>query len=94
MSTLTANRVSIPYPSEVRFALERDPEQFQYDARELLAIKLYEIGRLSSGLAAQLAGVSRSQFLHLLGRYDISPFEVSEDELTQDIANAISASHR
>lgn len=94
MNTSTASQVTIPYPQEIRFALERDSNEFQNDARELLAVKLYEIGRLSSGLAARLAGVSRSQFIYLLGRYGVSPFEISEDELEQDIANALHASHR
>jgi len=47
-----------------------------------------ELGRLSSGRAAQLAGVSQVEFLLLLGRYGVSPFQMTEEELQQDIRNA------
>ena len=54
----------------------------------LAAVKLYELGRLSSGRAAQLAGISRVEFLLALGRYQVSPFQLDADSLAQDGANA------
>jgi len=88
MHTLT-----IEYPPEVLWALQQEPKEFEDDARLLLAVKLYEIGRLSTGLAARLAGVPRSAFIFLLGRYGLSPFGLSPDELENDLANARRASH-
>ena len=88
MSSLT-----IEYPPEVLWALQQEPQEFEADARLLLAIKFYEIGRLSTGLAAKLAGVPRSAFIFLLGRYGLSPFGQTSDELEEDLANARSASH-
>jgi predicted HTH domain antitoxin len=58
-----------------------------------LAIKLYETGRLSSGLAARLAGVPRNSFLIILGQYGLSPFGERPDELEQDLEQARAASH-
>ena len=88
MHTLT-----IEYPPEVLWALQQEPQEFEADARLFLALKLYEIGRLSSGMAARLAGLPRSAFIFLLGRYGLSPFGQSPDELEDDLANARLASY-
>lgn len=86
------NTLIIEYPSEVLWALQQEPQEFEADARLLLALKLYETGRLSSGLAASLAGVPRSAFFFLMSRYGLSPFGESPDELEDDLANARRAS--
>lgn len=88
MHTLT-----IEYPPEVLWALQQEPQEFETDARLLLAVKLYETGRLSSGMAARLAGMPRSAFIFLLGRYGLSPFGQAPIELKDDLANARSASY-
>jgi predicted HTH domain antitoxin len=83
MSTLT-----IPYPPEILWALQKDPAEFEAEARVLLALKLYETGKVSTGLAAQLAGVPRTAFLFLLGQHGLSPFGEEPEELERDLANA------
>lgn len=87
------NTLTIEYPSEVLWALQQEPEEFESDARLLLAVKFYETGRLSTGMAARLAGVPRSAFIFLLSRYGLSPFGQSPDELEDDLAHARRASH-
>lgn len=82
------NTLKIDYPPEVLWALGQDPEEFEADARRRLAISLYESGKLSSGLAAQLAGIPRVQFFFLLGQHGISAFDQSPDELEDDLDNA------
>lgn len=84
--------LSISYPPEVLWALQEEPGEFEAEARLILALKLYERGRLSSGLAARLAGVPRVTFLFLLGQHGLSPFGETADELEQDLANARRAS--
>jgi predicted HTH domain antitoxin len=66
----------------------RDLDHFAEELRVLAAVKLFEMGRLSSGRAAQLAGMSRVAFLMNLRRYQVSPFQLTREELQQDIANA------
>jgi len=56
------NTLTIEYPSEILWALQEEPDEFEADAKLLLAFKLYETGRLSSGLAAQMAGIRESPF--------------------------------
>jgi len=85
---------SIEYPSEILWALQQEPEEFAKEARLLLAVKLYEVGRLTTGLAAKLAGVPRLTFFFLLGQYGLSPFGEEPEELEQDLADARRACHR
>lgn len=87
------NTLTIEYPPEVLWALQQNPDEFAAEARLLLALKLYETGKLSTGLAAQVAGVPRVTFLFLLGQHGLSPFGQTPDELTEDFANALRASN-
>ncbi len=64
--------------------LTRQRPAFVRDMRLAAAIKWYELGRLSQGKAAEVAGVSRQEFLHSLARYDLSPFQVTPEELAEE----------
>jgi len=80
--------LKIPYPPEVLWALQMEPAEFEKEARLLLALKLYETEKLSTGLAAKLAGVPRVIFLFLLGQHGLSPFGEEPDEIERDLINA------
>ena len=67
--------VPIDVPEKVLLAEKTDAIAFVREMRLLAAIKLYELGRLSSGRAAELAGMPRVEFLLSLGRYKVCPFE-------------------
>jgi predicted HTH domain antitoxin len=54
----------------------------------LIAAKLYEEGTLSSGQAAELAGVSKRTFLEMVGKYGVSIFSNDPEDLASDITNA------
>lgn len=58
------------------------------EARMILASKLYEMGKLSLGQAAELAGYSKRTFMELLANYGVSIINHSPDELDQDLKNA------
>ncbi len=88
------NSLRIDYPPEVLWALGQEPEEFEAEARLLLAVKLYETGKLSTGLAARVAGIPRSQFIFTLGQHRLSPFGEDAEEIEEDLANARRASHR
>ncbi|NOX63743.1 MAG: UPF0175 family protein [Chloroflexi bacterium] len=84
--------IDIEYPDEVLWALDKNPEEFEAEAKMLLAVKLYESGKLTTGLAARIAGVPRVTFLFMLGQYGVSPFGETPEELEGDLANARRAS--
>ena len=86
------NALTIEYPPEVLWALQQEPDEFEAQARLLLALKLYETGKLSTGLAAQVAGVPRITFMFLLGQHGLSPLGETADELEEDLDNARRAS--
>lgn len=59
-----------------------------FDYAVYLASKLYEDGEMSSGQAAEIAGLSKRAFIEIMGKYGVSPFSVRQDDLLNDIANA------
>lgn len=59
-----------------------------FDFSMMLAAKLYEQGKLSSGQAAEMAGLSKRTFIELLGQYGVSVFSDSVSELHSDVTNA------
>lgn len=58
------------------------------DFSMIVAAKLYEEAKLSAGQAAEIAGLSKRTFLELLGKYGVSIFSTSLEDLSSDIANA------
>ncbi|MFO7680356.1 MAG: UPF0175 family protein [Chloroflexota bacterium] len=79
-------QITIDIPEKVLLAEKSDEVAFGQEMRLLAAIKLYELGRLSSGRAADLAGMSRVEFLLILGRYRVFPLLDELEELEQNIA--------
>ena len=82
------NVLTIQYSDDLLLSLKKSPHEFEAEARLLLAVKLYEMDRVSSGVAAQLAGMSRVEFMLELARFGLSPMGQEPSELAEDLANA------
>ncbi len=76
---MATKQIMVNVPEKILLAEKTDEAAFGRELSILAAVKLYELGRLSSGRAAELAGMTRVEFLLLLGRYKVFPF-VSELE--------------
>jgi len=72
---MATEKIVINVPEKILLAEKTDAASFAKELRILAAVKLYELGRLSSGRAAELAGMPRVEFLLTLGRYKVFPFE-------------------
>ena len=68
-------------------ALSPDPATAAAEVRMAAAAKLFEIGRLSSGAAAELAGLPRVVFLAKLAEFGVAALRASEQDLADDLAN-------
>ena len=80
--------IRIEVPDDLASTLQRTPEELQYDLRLRALAGLVERGLLSSGRAAELAGVSRREFLDWCGRWHIRIHRWDEAETSADIAYA------
>ena len=80
--------VPIDIPEATLVALKLDAPGAAVQLRMAAAMKLFELGRLSSGAAAELAGVSRVAFLAKLNEFAVETFCQTETDLIDDFAHA------
>ncbi len=80
--------VSIPIPGSLPQALKMSDEEFSREARGVLAAKLYEMGRVSLGVAAEIAGMARLDFLSALARYGVPAINLTAEEVAHEVEAA------
>ena len=80
--------IQIDLPDEIALSMKEAPVELEREIRMAAAAKLYELGKLSSGRAAQLANVTRVSFLQALGRYGVPTLDLAREDLAEDLKNA------
>lgn len=80
--------LTITIPATVQRMLNRTPEELGRDVRLYAALMLFHLGKLSSGAAAEMAGVPRVMFLDLCAEYGIPVSQITPAGLQRELASA------
>lgn len=80
--------MTIEIPENVLVGSGQSTEEFAKEAKLLLFAKLFDLGRISSGKAAELCGMTRIDFLLAVGKLGISPVQLDADELKRELVDA------
>ncbi len=77
--------LEIEVSDEVLLAMQKDPKDLAGEMRLAAAAKWYELGLLSQGKAAEVAGLSRAAFVAQLARFGVSPFQETAGEVLEAV---------
>jgi predicted HTH domain antitoxin len=80
--------LSIPYSDDLLIATGQSPEGLEHELRFLLAVKLFELRRLSLGKAAELAGMNKIAFLDELGQIGVPVINLDDDQIQDELRDA------
>lgn len=81
-------QLTLTIPNDIPHLLKMSDDDFAREMQLLLAVKLFEMGKLTSGKAAELAGTPRVLFLHLLNRYGVSAINLDAEEAEYEVIAA------
>ena len=85
-SGVMSRQVVLELPESIFSALRTEPAEMARELPLAAAVKWYELGRLSQAKAAELAGLSRYEFIHALARFEVSPIQETVEEIAQGLA--------
>ena len=80
--------LTIDMPETAFSAIRKSPSEFAAEMRPPAAVKWYEMETISQEKAAQIAGLTRADFILALGRFRVSPFQSTPDEIMEDLRDA------
>ena len=86
---MSERAITLQLPNDLELAVQTTPEELEAQIRLMAALKMFELGKLSSGKAAELAGMSRVEFLEMCGRYRVSIFNYPPEELEFELRSDI-----
>jgi predicted HTH domain antitoxin len=78
-------------PDDLPHSVALTPQELESQVRLMAALKMFELGKLSSGKAAELAGLSKADFLEACGRYRVSVFNYPDDSAAAELERETAA---
>lgn len=78
----------IDYPEHIPDALQETRSEFERNAKMAMFVKLFEMKKISSGMAASILGMERVAFLLALHQFNVKMIDLPDDELLEDMKNA------
>jgi predicted HTH domain antitoxin len=83
--------LTLTYPDDLAQVVQLTTEELSAQLLLMAALKMFELGKLSSGKAAELAGLSRVEFFEACGRYRVSLFNYPDDEIEAELRADVQA---
>lgn len=80
--------VVLDVPEQALASLHKAPDEFAAELRLAASVKWYELGQLSQERAAEVAGLSRAEFITALSRFRVSPLQYTAAELREELEDA------
>jgi predicted HTH domain antitoxin len=80
--------LKVDIPEGAFSAIRKSPSEFVDEMRLAAAVKWYEIGTISQEKAAEIAGLTRTQFILSLAKFGVSPFQYSSDDIKRELDEA------
>ncbi len=82
-------QIAIFFPEKLAFSMRMKRKEFESEMKIISLVKLFELGKISSGVASKLLNMTRIEFLEILKKYNVSYFYNGiEEELEADLDNA------
>ena len=84
-------KFQVELPRDLLVALNIPDNEAAWKTKEWIALELFREGEISAGKAAEVLGLTKSQFISLLNQRGIPYLDLGPEELAQDFASAIAA---
>lgn len=86
---MNTKTIQVDFPTDLAFSLRMQKGEFEQEMLKMAIIKLYELGKISSGVAARILGLTRLAFYEMLSRYKVDIYnDLDSETLNQDVENA------
>lgn len=78
-------------PDDLAASIEMTPEELASQVRHMAALKMFELGKISTGKAAQLAGLSKLDFIESCASYHIGMFNYKSEDVESELRSDLDA---